>query len=845
MAFKKAVAWTVICIAAASIFCANLEAADRAPIILTSSAPAERWEDALISGNGIQGVMVHGNPLDETIVLNHEKCWVPAQPVKPDVPDTAQAMRQAQQLALQGKFREAGKLQQAYNRGNEKMFPAEALIRSGHRLGLNFVHPALHLKIALGSAGEVADYRGTHTLGNGEINVLWHDDRGDWQRSTFVSRPDNVVVTRLQRPTGGKLSAKIRFVMNKGWQRTPQDWENFPSDWDKKPISTPTIEYRINANGDGEIYLHTQYKLKHGLPEAEGYHSMARVVHKGGKLQAEGDRLEITDADEVLVLTRTEFLPIAKESSRDALRQSLASLPADYNQLLAKHAAVHGEIFRRVTYRVGGDDVDRDDTDHYGGGRTIEEILTDADANGPTPALLELIFAVGRYCLISSSGELPPTLMGIWGDTWRPMWWGHYTNDSNLNLAVSGGSVGNMPEMMESYFSWIESLYPDWERNASQIYGARGYMGAIAHGWRHGLAIAGWQQWTGAAGWLGAYFWQHYLLTGDQEFLAERTVPLLENIVAFYEDFLGDCEQADGKFLIYPSQSPENWPPGFPQPVPNSTSEIAIIRATFTALIDAYRELGIKEDRIPELEAFLEKVPEYRINEDGAIAEWSYPGVQEKYNHRHNSHLHAVYPGVDINPSTPKLYEAAKVAIQKRLAAGQGNKSAHGFMELGFFGSRLQDPSITWDMLDDYAREKFLYRSFISSHNPDHRIYNLDSILSLPAILTEMCLYSRPGELNLLPGIPPEHLPQGEIAGILARKAIVVDQLKWDLPARKIELKLTSKLDQTVQLTSRVPIESVKVSGSEVSRVENSPWNVDLPAGKQVALTIGLSNISQ
>ena len=91
-----------------------------------------------------------------------------------------------------------------------------------------------------------------------------------------------------------------------------------------------------------------------------------------------------------------------------------------------------------------------------------------------------------------------------------------------------------------------------------------------------------------------------------------------------------------------------------------------------------------------------EKIPSKACGYDLACNKKSDTGVAENYNHRHNSHLHAVYPGVDINPSTPKLYEAAKMAIQKRLESGQGNKSAHGFMELGFFGSRLQDPSIVW-----------------------------------------------------------------------------------------------------------------------------------------------------
>lgn len=783
-----------------------------AQIVLTSEAPASNWQNALIAGNGRQGVMVHGKPLEETIVLNHEKLWVPAQPVKPDVPNMVEAIGRARSLARAGKFGPAASIVfNEFGNGNAKMFPKEALIRPGPRFGLNYVHPGAYLKISIPKQGNPNEYRRTLTLDSGEISVAWNDDRGRWQRDVFVSRPHNVIVARLRKPDRGVIDARISLKERPGW--------------DEKDIEAPHIEHH-----DDQIYLCTAYNHLHGLPEAEGYQILSRIVARGGTTTAEDDAVSINGADEVLVLTRVEFLPIASAAEREALAQTLSTIPDDYEQILAAHSKVHGEMFNRVRYDLGGS---------HGAGRSTEQIIADAEANGPTPEFLELIFAVGRYCLISSSGELPPTLMGIWGDTWKPMWWGHYTNDSNLNLAVSNGSVGNLPEAMESYFNWIETLYPDWERNAQQLYGVNGYMGAIAHGWRHGLAIAGWNGWTGASGWLGAYFWQHYLFTGDREFLAERVVPLLENVVLFYEGFLRGTEREDGKFFIYPSVSPENQSPNTPG-APNATSEIAIIRGSFSALIEAYTELGIKQERIPELQAFLKKVPDYRINEDGAIAEWSFPGVKDNYDHRHNSHLHAVYPGIDINPSTPRLYEAAKVAIQKRLEAGQGNKSAHGFMELGFYGSRLQDPQIVWNMLDDYTRSKFIYSSFISSHNPNHRIYNLDSILALPAILTEMCIVSRPGQLDLLPGVPRDKLPHGSISGILARKGIVIEKLSWDFSKNQVQLSLLSKFDQTVNLTSRLVVQSV--TSDSLARGENGEWKLSLLANESAAAEIKLEN---
>ena len=63
---------------------------------------------------------------------------------------------------------------------------------------------------------------------------------------------------------------------------------------------------------------------------------------------------------------------------------------------------------------------------------------------------------------------------------------------------------------------------------------------------------------TAAAGWLAQLFFDYWLYTGDNDFLAKRTVPLLKEIALFYEDFL--FEGNDGKLMFSPSLSPENTP---------------------------------------------------------------------------------------------------------------------------------------------------------------------------------------------------------------------------------------------------------------------------------------------
>ncbi|MGB2824317.1 MAG: glycoside hydrolase N-terminal domain-containing protein, partial [Phycisphaerae bacterium] len=671
-----------------------------------SSSPAERWEDALISGNGATGVMVMGGPLDETIVVNHEKLWVVMVDVRRDVADMREAMAEARQLAREHRFQEAADLIMArFTEANRRTYDPRHLVK-GRRLPPDRVHPGLHLRLLIPQEGRPENYRREMVLDTGEVIVRWDDGRGSWRREVFVSRPHDAIILRLRKPEKAKLDCLLWLAEAPG--RLPGDF------------ASVAVEHR-----DDEMCFRGVYGRKAGKAEAEGYHALARIVCRGGRSEnVAGQGIRITGADEVLLAMRVEYLEVAGRADVAALRDALADLPRDYDQLLEAHAAVHGEMFRRVRLDLGGD---------HGRGKTSEEIIERADRAGPTAELLELLHAVGRYALISSSGELPPTLMGIWGNTWTPAWDGRFTFDSNLNLAIAAGSQGDLPEAMESYFGFIERIAGDWGRNARRLYGCRGGVSELTQGYRDGLTMWGSYPWTGGAGWLGSYFYDHWLYTHDAAFLRDRVVPLLRQVALFYEDFLEGTEGDDGRYVFYPSISPENVPSSLPAGgrtdiVPNATSEIAICRQVLTSLIAACRELGIEQDSIPRWEAMLAKLPEYRVNGDGAIAEWSCPGIEDNYNHRHNSHLYGVYPALEIDPvRAPELFRAARVAIRKRMEAGRGDCSAHGLMHMAFFATRLKDPELLWKTLDEFARSRFLNRSLIGSHNPNLRIYNLDA----------------------------------------------------------------------------------------------------------------------
>jgi hypothetical protein len=69
-----------------------------------SIQPAERWEDALISGNGTMGIMVYGDPVHEKIIFNHELLYEPIGSENVEPPDIAKYLDQTRELFKQEKY---------------------------------------------------------------------------------------------------------------------------------------------------------------------------------------------------------------------------------------------------------------------------------------------------------------------------------------------------------------------------------------------------------------------------------------------------------------------------------------------------------------------------------------------------------------------------------------------------------------------------------------------------------------------------------------------------------------------------------------------------------------------
>lgn len=776
---------------------------------LVSSTPASVWQEALMTGNGKMGVLVFGDPNDDRIIFNHERLYEPLAEVPQAPPKVASVMPELRRLLLEGQYEKA-----------RKVF-AEAAWAAGFSelQWTDPYHPAMAMLISQSREGALADYSRSVDFRTGEVSVKWRDDQGAFDRRCFVSRPDDVIVQHFRSNDGMDVNATVQLVNQDQRELSEQSASYHPPQIE---VAQDSLSYSCKYRRSGRAYVAVTRVV---AP------SIAKSADLPGSLQVSGN--------EVLLLTRIVSVEDAAElaTTETQVRGVLDALPTDYESLLAAHSSVHGEIYDRMQIDLGGRNM-RD--------ASTEELIAAQKASPDciVPALLEKVFNMGRYSFLCSSGEWPPNLMGIFNGEWRPKWSGDFTLDANLNLQIAAASIGNMPEGVDSYTRLIEGIADDWRVNAKNLYGCRGFVAGTRTDGRHNLhthhelgAFPGFF-WTAGAEWLVMPIYEHYQVTGNRQFAEDRLLPLMKGVVEFYEDFLVERDSA-GKLVFVPSYSPENTPKNTGCPVAiNATMDIACAREACTNLITLCRELKIEPDTIERCEALLSQLPPYFVNDDGALQEWAWPTIEDRYNHRHVSHLYPVWPGQEINPEdTPELFAAAKIAAAKR---GRGNGSAHGLAHMALIGARLKDAELVHGNLLFMLSKDYLLPSLFTYHNPN-RIYNADMLHSLPAVVIEMLVNSKPGEIELLPALS-EKLSKGEISGVCCRCRATIDRLSWDMSARSVKVTLTSQIAQKITLRLRRGVESCKNSeGGTFYLDDRESCKIELQPGAPLQLTIKLA----
>lgn len=723
--------------------------------------PAVRWNDALPVGNGTLGALVYGNVVRDTMVLNHENLWLPVYPDRP-MPHMHQHLEKVRELCRAGKFLDAA-----------KFWYAELKKTGSCDEWVNSYQPAAQIDIHHTCDIPFLNYAQSLDFCSGLARTSWQEGENILFRETFVSRVDQVVVTRLKSDNG--LSDEVTL--------SPRKAELEARGLDGRGnIGQTYIDYDKTAAGELTV-LTGKYKNSD-----RRFHVLMRVVRQ---------------EKEILIIS-TVLAP-EQDSLLVAEKSRILSLNSDFDALFALHSPVHEELYNRVSFNLAGSDSIT--------GESNEALLLKAYSGDVPAGLYERMFNYSRYLFISSVGKLPPNLQGVWNGSWNPGWSCDYTMDENIQMNYWQALQGNFPESCHAFFNFFESQFDDWRENARNLFNCKGLHAPIkstTHGKNfHFLGIEwAWHFWHSTAGWLAQVWYDYYLFTGDNDFLKERVIPLNFEIAEFYEDFL--IEDDNGVLQFIPSISPENTPSnGNSMVAVNATIEIAIAKEVLRNLISACKVCEIHTDKIAGWQKIIDRLPEYKTNEDGAIKEWQHPDLLDNYDHRHQSHIYPVFPAFETTKKVkPELLEACRVAVEKRLIVGIEHQTSWSLGHMACIFARLGQGERALECLENIIRvlcgpNLFTYHNDYQASGiscvargtrGDASVFQIDANLCFSAAVMEMLLFSRPDYLELLPALP-KSWQQGTISGIRARGGITVD-IKWQ-DGKLIKAVLISDMDKT------------------------------------------------
>ncbi|MFE2260987.1 glycosyl hydrolase family 95 catalytic domain-containing protein [Streptomyces griseosporeus] len=723
--------------------------------------PAARWEDAFLSGNGRHGALVFGDPNDDRVIVTHHTLVRPngAEHARP--PELAAALPALQDRLLAG-----------------DLTAAEEFTDGRPLQWVQPFHPAFQIRLRRPTdpAGPVDAYRRSVDFTTGETRA----ECAGWTSRVFVSRADDVIV---QYVTGPGLTFGIcldhhlpgapkRLGVGHGALLTPEG---------------AVLSLRARYPGSDRAYTGVTLVAVTGgttaltppaavVQGAEAVLLLTRVRRHTGEL----DVAEETRALRDLLTTpgrSYEDQPTAPGRSCDdqptSPRRSCGDPPTSpgrwyddpptspgrsYYDLLGRHLAAHRTAYTRVTLDLKADPAER----ALPGSALL--------ARPRSTALLERLFAAGRYHLLSSSGLNPPRLTGLWTGEWDTAWSGAFTTDANLNLQTASAAAAALPEVTEALAALVHRQLDDWRDNARAVFGARGVVAPAHTDGESGHAYHFSREyplhlWTAGADWLLKPLADHDETYGTQD---PGTTAALEQVALFYEDFLTRTDE-EGRLVVVPSYSPENRPKGGGWGALDAAMDLSAARHALHTAADRH------PGRAGHWRALADRLPPHRINDDGALAEWARPGLDDTYDHRHLSHLYGVWPLDEINPyDTPGLAEAAHRALELR---GRENDSAHGHLHQALIAARLRDAGHVARALYGVLDGDYFHASLMSAHYPRRDVYNADAAHTLPAVIVEMLVHSTPDRLVLLPALPDD-LPAGELRGVRTRFGAELD-LAW------------------------------------------------------------------